>query len=129
MQIDLWRLRAISSNGDGSVRRGKSPGKRGQVAFPYPFEPQRGDLTKPRPTAWVNGTQTDTRALKGRNNPFQSQTYRSSWAIPCASSRFWSSSHALVAFLLRDVCTVATAIAAWGNTYLALSGLAVIFVI
>ena len=33
-------------------------------------EPQRGDLTKPRPTAWVNGTQTDTRALKGRNNPF-----------------------------------------------------------
>ena len=28
--------------------------------------------------AWVNGTQTDTRALKGRNNPFQSHTYRSS---------------------------------------------------
>ena len=25
-----------------------------------------------------NGTQTDTRALKGRNNPFQSHTYRSS---------------------------------------------------
>jgi len=28
-------------------------------------EPQRGDLTKPRLKAWVNGTQTDTRALKG----------------------------------------------------------------
>jgi hypothetical protein len=41
-------------------------------------EPQGGDLTKPRPTAWVSGTQTDTRALKGRNNPLQSQTYRSS---------------------------------------------------
>ena len=46
------------------------------------FEPQRGDLTKPRLKAWVNMTQTDTRALKGRNNPFQSHTYRSSQAIP-----------------------------------------------
>jgi hypothetical protein len=41
-------------------------------------EPQRGDLTKPRLKAWVNETQTDARALKGRNNPFQSHTYRSS---------------------------------------------------
>jgi hypothetical protein len=40
--------------------------------------PQRGETTKPRPTAWVSGTQTDARALKGRNNAFQSQTYRSS---------------------------------------------------
>ena len=48
------------------------------------LEPQGGDLTKPRPTAWVSGTPTDTRALKGRDN--QSQTYRSSKAIPCASS-------------------------------------------
>ena len=43
-------------------------------------EPQRGEITQPRLTAWVNGTQTDTRALKGRNN--QSPTYRSSRAIP-----------------------------------------------
>ena len=42
------------------------------------LEPQRGDLTKPRPTAWVNGAPSDTRALKGRNNPLQSHTYRSS---------------------------------------------------
>jgi hypothetical protein len=44
-------------------------GKRCQVPFSQ-LEPHRGDLTKPRPTAWVNGTQTHTRALKGRNNPF-----------------------------------------------------------
>jgi len=31
--------------------------------------------------------------------------------------------HAVVAFLLRDVRRVAKAIAAWGNTYFALSGL------
>ena len=41
-------------------------------------EPQRGDLTKPRLKAWVNEAQTDARALKGRNDPFQSHTYRSS---------------------------------------------------
>ena len=45
-------------------------------------EPQGGEITKPRLKAWVNGTQTDTRALKGRNNPLQSHTYRSSLAIP-----------------------------------------------
>ena len=32
-------------------------------------EPQRGEITKPRATSWVNGTQSDARALKGRNNP------------------------------------------------------------
>ena len=31
--------------------------------------------------------------------------------------------HAVVGFLVRDVRRVAKAIAAWGNTYLALSGL------
>ena len=31
--------------------------------------------------------------------------------------------HAVMAFLLRDVREVAKAIAAWGNTYFALSGL------
>ena len=68
------------------------------IGFPSPRrrgwagEPQRGDLTKPRLKAWVNGTQTDTRALKGRNNPFQSHTYRSSQAIPCASSSLRNSS-------------------------------------
>ena len=36
------------------------------IGFPSPRgigwagEPQRGEITKPRPTAWVNGTQTDT---------------------------------------------------------------------
>ena len=59
------------------------------------FEPQGGDLTKPRPTAWVNGTPTDTPALKGRNNPFQSHTYRSSWAIPWACKTFRNSSRKL----------------------------------
>ena len=58
-------------------------------------EPHRGDLTKPRATPWVNGTQTDTRALKGRDNPFQPLAYGSSKAIP-----------------------------EWGKTYFALSGLA-----
>jgi hypothetical protein len=33
--------------------------------------------------------------------------------------------HAVVDFLLRDVRRVAKAIAAWGNTYFALSGLGV----
>ena len=41
-------------------------------------EPQRGDLTKPRPTAWVSKTTINARALKGRNSPLQSHTYRSS---------------------------------------------------
>ena len=54
------------------------------------LEPQGGDLTKPRPTAWVSGTPTDTRALQGRDN--QSQTYRSSKAIPCACKSFRNSS-------------------------------------
>ena len=49
-------------------------------------EPQRGDLTKPTLKAWVNGTKPDARALKGRNDPFQPHTDRSSQAIPCASS-------------------------------------------
>ena len=42
-----------------SEARTKSRGKRCQVPFSQ-LEPHRGDLTKPRPTAWVNGTQTDT---------------------------------------------------------------------
>ena len=42
----------------------------------WAVEPQRGVITKPRPTAWVNGTQADTRALKGRNNRFQFHAHR-----------------------------------------------------
>ena len=33
------------------------------------FEPQWGEITKPRPTAWVNGTPINPRALKGRPIP------------------------------------------------------------
>jgi hypothetical protein len=33
-------------------------------------EPQRGDLTKPRLKAWVNGTQTDTMSPEGAEQPF-----------------------------------------------------------
>ena len=47
------------------------------------LEPQRGEITKPRATPWVNGTRTDTQALKGRNNP-QSHKYRSLRVIPRA---------------------------------------------
>jgi hypothetical protein len=32
------------------------------------LEPQRGDLTKPRPTAWVSKPPINPRALKGRPN-------------------------------------------------------------
>jgi hypothetical protein len=31
-------------------------GKGGKACSDVVFEPQRGDLAKPRPTAWVNGT-------------------------------------------------------------------------
>ena len=65
-------------------------------------EPQRGDLTKPRATPWVNGTRTDTRALKGRNNPFN----------PTRADR-------------RGQFRACPAIAVW--RYLALSGLAAKF--
>ena len=71
--------------------RGSKPG----TIFPVSatvLEPQGGDLTQPRPTAWVSGTPTDTRALKGRDNRFQSHTYRSSKAIPCACKSFRNSS-------------------------------------
>ena len=33
------------------------------------LSPIRGDLTKPRPTAWVNRTPIKSRALKGRPIP------------------------------------------------------------
>jgi hypothetical protein len=57
----------------------ETPGRWCRSPFPaVVLEPQGGEITKPRLKAWVNGTQTDTRALKGRNNPFQSHAYRSS---------------------------------------------------
>jgi hypothetical protein len=55
------------------------PGRVWVSTFPVVvLEPQGGEITKPRLKAWVNGTQNDARALKGRNNPFQSHTYHSS---------------------------------------------------
>src|ERR1035441_5002091 len=53
------------------------------------FEPQRGEITKPRLKAWVNDTQTDTRAPKRRNNPFQSHTYRMGVVIWPTESQAW----------------------------------------
>jgi len=46
------------------------------VTLSQVFEPQRGDLTKPRPTAWVNGTPINPRALKGRSTQSPSQLSR-----------------------------------------------------
>ena len=37
-----------------------------------------GMVSKPRPLTWVSNTANQPRALKGRKNPFQSHTYRSS---------------------------------------------------
>lgn len=50
------------------------------------LEPRRGEITKPRLKAWVNGTQTDAHVLKVRDNPFQCHTYRPSQARPPASA-------------------------------------------
>jgi len=76
------------------------------------LEPQRGEITKPRATPWVNGTQTDTRALKGRNNPLQSQTYRQCHARAGGGG----SVDVRCRLCCEGECSV-------GNTYPALSGL------
>ena len=69
---DQWRVDSASA---GSHSRPCGPKL---SSGDGPLQPQRGDLTKPRLKAWVNGTRIKPRALMGRNNPFQSQTYRSS---------------------------------------------------
>jgi len=53
-------------------------------------KPQGGARTKPRLKAWVNGTPTDTRALKGRKNRFQYHANRRgefSLCDACAAAR------------------------------------------
>jgi hypothetical protein len=60
----------------GPFRVADSPRQEWASQRTQAFEPQRGDLTKPRPTAWVRGTQTDSRALKGRNNFNPTRTAR-----------------------------------------------------
>ena len=100
------RVRGLSVSQTPQCRRCVS--QRTQV-----FEPQRGDLTKPRATPWVNGTQTDARALKGRNNPLN--------PTRTARHRQFRARARGGGFVVAR-CT--KAIAAWGKTYPALSGLA-----